>query len=139
LANALRELQTRCGQNRARIDNDGSLFQGFDGAISSEQDLFDCLGVGHAEPYKLGIFRGFLRSGSAVRAANDFARRPVPNLDFVTSFDQILGHRLTHDAESKKRNSHNYSFAVGKKSKTMATHDADFTDASRADFTDKSK
>ena len=49
-----------------------------------------------------------------MRAAKYFARRAVSDLDLVTSFDQILGHRLTHDAESEKRNSHDCSFVKHK-------------------------
>ena len=66
-------------------------------AFFAEDDFFDGVGVGNAEPDDFCALRSRSRRGSHSRSFHQFSRRAVPYRNFMSRFHEIRGHRLPHD------------------------------------------
>src|SRR5918993_3460147 len=105
----------RCGNcaDGPHVYDCGSRRESLNDALVAEENLMDCLGVGHHQDGRPGVggsVRG--RVGSADAGFHQGTRllgAPVPYGELVASLEQISGHRTAHRAQSYESKLHLFS------------------------------
>ena len=93
----------------AGVNDDHAFAQRLLGAVFGEEHALDGGGVGNTDPDYVGILRRIGRRDGGGRAVNMLPGSAVPHQNFMSCFNQVGGHRPSHNAQTEKGNSHRCS------------------------------